>query len=56
MNKINTFKGVAYEILKSAGKPLHSDEITKIALQNDWLKTAGQTLGANTVIKQLERV
>ena len=46
MNKINTFKGVAYEILKSAGKPLHSDEITKIALQNEWLKTAGQTPGA----------
>lgn len=25
-----TFKGIAYEILREAGKPLHSDEITKI--------------------------
>ncbi len=39
----NTFKGVAYEILKEAGRPLHSDEITKIALKNGWLKTAGKT-------------
>jgi len=39
----NTFKGVAYDILKEAGKPLHSDEITKIALQKGWLKTAGKT-------------
>lgn len=40
---INTFKGIAYEILKDAKKPLHSDEITKIALKNGWLKTAGKT-------------
>ena len=40
---INTFKGVAYEILKEARKPLHSKEITKIALQRGWLKTAGKT-------------
>jgi hypothetical protein len=39
----NTFKSVAYEILKEAGKPLHSDEITKVALQRGWLKTAGKT-------------
>lgn len=39
----NTFKGVAYEILKEAGKPLHAEEITKIALQKGWLKTAGKT-------------
>jgi hypothetical protein len=39
----NTFKGVAYEILKEAGKPLHAKEITKIALQRGWLKTAGKT-------------
>lgn len=39
----NTFKSVAYEILKEVGKPLHSDEITKIALQRGWLKTAGKT-------------
>lgn len=43
MVMINTFKGVAYEILKEVGKPLHSDEITKIALQRGWLKTAGKT-------------
>lgn len=40
---INTFKGVAYEILKEAGTPLHSEEITKIALERGWLKTAGKT-------------
>jgi len=39
----NTFKGVAYEILKEAGKPLRSDEMTRIALQRGWLKTAGKT-------------
>jgi hypothetical protein len=39
----NTFKGIAYDILKEAGKPLHSDEITKIALQRGWLKSAGKT-------------
>ena len=40
---VNTFKGVAYEILREAGNPLHSDEITKIALGKGWLKTAGLT-------------
>jgi hypothetical protein len=40
---INTFKGLAYEILKEAGKPLHASAITKIALQKGWLKTAGKT-------------
>ncbi len=39
----NTFKGIAFEILKEVGKPLHTDEITKIALQRGWLKTAGKT-------------
>lgn len=39
----NTFKGVAYEILKEAGVPMHSDEITDIALKRGWLKTAGKT-------------
>lgn len=42
----NTFKGVAYDILKEANKPLHTDEITKIALQKGWLKTAGKTPAA----------
>ena len=40
---VNTFKGAAYDILKEVGKPLHSDEITQIALQKGWLKTAGKT-------------
>lgn len=39
----NTFKGIAYEILKEAGKPLHTNEITQIALKKGWLKTAGKT-------------
>lgn len=40
---MNSFKDIAYQILKEAGKPLHSKEITKIALQRGWLKTAGKT-------------
>lgn len=40
---MNTFKSVAFEILKEAGKPLHSDEITKIAISKGWLNTAGKT-------------
>jgi hypothetical protein len=40
---MNSFKDIAYQILKEAGKSLHSKEITKIALQRGWLKTAGKT-------------
>lgn len=40
---MNSFKDIAYQILKEASKPLHSKEITKIALDRDWLKTAGKT-------------
>lgn len=40
---MNSFKDIAYQILKEAGKPLHSKEITKIALSRGWLKTAGKT-------------
>ena len=40
---MNSFKDIAYHILKEAGKPLHSKEITKIALSRGWLKTAGKT-------------
>lgn len=40
---MNSFKDIAYQILKETGKPLHSKEITKIALQRGWLKTAGKT-------------
>ncbi len=40
---MNSFKDIAYQILKEAGKPLHSKEITKIALKRGWLKTSGKT-------------
>ena len=40
---MNSFKDIAYQILKETGKPLHSKEITKIALDRGWLKTAGKT-------------
>ena len=38
-----TFKDIAYQILKEAGKPLHYKKITKIALEKGWLKTTGKT-------------
>jgi len=37
---MNSFKDIVYQILKEAGKPLRSKEITKIALACGWLKTA----------------
>lgn len=40
---MNTFKEIAYQILKEVGKPQHSKEITGIALNRGWLKTAGKT-------------
>jgi hypothetical protein len=40
---MNSFKDIAYQILKEAGKSLHSKEITKIALSRGWLQTAGKT-------------
>ena len=40
---MNTFKDIAYEILREANRPLHSKEITQIALKRGWLKTAGKT-------------
>lgn len=40
---MNSFKDIAYQILQEVGKPLHSKEITKIALDRGWLKTAGKT-------------
>lgn len=39
----NSFKDLAYEILREAKRPLHSKEITDIALKRGWLKTAGKT-------------
>lgn len=41
--KINSFKGIAYQILLEEKKPLHCKEITKIARKKDWLITAGKT-------------
>lgn len=38
-----SFKEIAYQILKEAGKPLHSKEITEIALKRGLLKTEGKT-------------
>lgn len=40
---MSSFKELAYQILKEAGKPLHSKEITKIVIEYGWLKTAGKT-------------
>lgn len=40
---MNPFKDIAYQILKESGKPLHSKEITKIAIKREWLKTVGKT-------------
>ena len=40
---MNSFKELAFQILKEAGKPLHSNEITQIAIDHGWLKTAGKT-------------
>lgn len=40
---MSSFKDVAYQILQEVNKPLHSSEITKIALERGWLKTAGKT-------------
>lgn len=40
---MNSFKDIAYQILKETGKPLHNKELTNIALKRGWLKTAGKT-------------
>ena len=40
---MKSFKEIAYEILKGAGKPLHSKEITKIAKERGLLQTEGKT-------------
>ncbi len=40
---MSTFKEIAFQILKELEKPLHSKEITAIALERGWLKTAGKT-------------
>lgn len=40
---MGSFKDIAYQILTEVDKPLHSNEITDIALERGWLKTAGKT-------------
>lgn len=40
---MSTFKEIAFQILQETGKSLHSKEITAIALERGWLKTAGKT-------------
>jgi hypothetical protein len=40
---MNTFKQSAIEILKKAGKPLHYNEITRLALESGILETDGAT-------------
>jgi len=40
---MSSFKDVAFQILQETGKPLHSSEITKIAIERGWLQTEGKT-------------
>ena len=40
---MKTFKESAYEILKEAGKPLHSKEITQRVLKKGLISTEGKT-------------
>ncbi len=40
---MNSYKDIAYTILKEAGKPLHSKEITEVAKRKRLLNTNGKT-------------
>jgi hypothetical protein len=40
---MSTFKNIAYQVLQEANKPLHSNEITKIAIEQGLLRTTGKT-------------
>jgi hypothetical protein len=40
---MNSYKNIAYQILTEAKKPLHSREITEIALKRGLLQTSGKT-------------
>lgn len=40
---MSTFKEITFQILQETSSPLHSKEITAIALERGWLKTAGKT-------------
>ena len=42
---MNSFKDIAYQILKEIGKPLHSKEITKIALEKVWQEKQEKDMG-----------
>lgn len=41
-----TFKGAAYGVLKSAGKPMRMEDITRLALSQGLLRTSGKTPAA----------
>lgn len=43
---MSTFKNIAYQVLQEVNRPLHSNEITKIALERGLLQTTGKTLEA----------
>ena len=49
-----TFLEAAHRVLKTRRKPLHSKEITRIALRKRWLKTRGKTHWA-TMTSQILR-
>jgi len=40
---MNSFKDIAYQILKKEGKPLHYREITALAIKKGLIKTEGKT-------------
>jgi len=40
---MNSFKDIAYQILKEAGKPLHYREITDVAIKKGLLRSEGKT-------------
>lgn len=40
---MSSFKDAAFKVLTEINKPLHSNEITDIALERGWLQTAGKT-------------
>ena len=41
--KINSFRGIAYQILLEEKRPLHCKEITRIARKKGWLVSDGKT-------------
>ena len=49
---MNTFKSSAIQVLRKVGKPLHSSEITRLALEGGILVTEGATPEA-TMVAQL---